>query len=67
VGVIASSCETVWAILITQHDAFGRDWRIQILPACDGLEPTESRVFGDVIFRSEPVAVGGGKRAANRR
>jgi hypothetical protein len=49
------------------HDAFGRDWRDPHFAACDSLETSETHVFGDVIFRSEPVAVEALKRVAKRK
>jgi hypothetical protein len=44
-----------------------RDWRDPHFAACDSLETSETHVFGDVIFRSEPVAVEGRKRTAEHR
>jgi hypothetical protein len=38
------------------HDAFGRDWRDPRFAVCDALDTPEAHVFGDVVFRSEPVA-----------
>jgi hypothetical protein len=53
--------------IASKYDAFGRDWRDPLFAACDSLETSETHVFGDVVFRSEPVVVEGGKRAAKRR
>ena len=51
----------------SMYDAFGRDWRDSRFAVCDALETSEFHVFRDVFFRSEPVAVDKGKRAARRR
>jgi hypothetical protein len=48
----------------THSDAIGG---IPLFAACDTLETSATHVFGDVVFRSEPVVVDGGKRAAKRR
>jgi transcription elongation GreA/GreB family factor len=45
------------------NDAFGCDWRDPNFAACDSLETSETHGFGDVIFRSEPVAVETMKRS----
>jgi len=34
----------------------GRDWRNPRFAVCDALDTPEAHVFGDVVFRSEPVA-----------
>lgn len=47
--------------------ASGRDWRNPRFAVCDALDTPEAHVFGDVVFRSEPVAIKVGKRAAKRR
>jgi hypothetical protein len=44
--------------------ASGRDWRNPRFAVCDALDTPEAHVFGDVVFRSEPVAIKVGKRAA---
>jgi hypothetical protein len=49
------------------RDAFGRDWRDPRFAVCDTLDTPEAHAFGDVVFRSEPVAIEVGKRAAKRR
>jgi hypothetical protein len=67
VAIVAADTEDEARQIASKHHAFGRDWRDPDFAACAGLETTESHVFGDVIFRSEPVVVGGGKRAAKRR
>jgi hypothetical protein len=43
------------------------DWRDPHFAACESLETSETHVFGDVNFRSEPVAVEGRKRTAEHR
>jgi hypothetical protein len=48
-------------------DVFGRSWRDPHYAVCESLETAETHMFGDVIFRSEPVAVEGRKRIAKRR
>ena len=53
--------------IASMYDAFGRDWRDSRFAVCDALETSEFHVFRDVFFRSEPVAVHKGKRAAKRR
>jgi hypothetical protein len=53
--------------IASKHDAFGRDWRDPDFATCDCMETSETHVFGDVVFRSEPVAVEGRKHAAKRR
>jgi hypothetical protein len=41
--------------------ASGRDWWNPRFAVCDALGTPEAHVFGDVVFRSEPVAVEKGK------
>jgi hypothetical protein len=64
--VAADSEEEAWRIA-SMHDAFGRDWRNPRVAVCDALDTPEADVFGDVVFRSEPVAIEVGKRAAAKR
>jgi hypothetical protein len=49
-----------------KHDVFGRDWARSAFVA-ENMETSGAHVFGDVIFRSEPVAVEGRKRVSRRR
>jgi hypothetical protein len=53
--------------IASMQDAFGCDWRDPHFAVCDSLETSEAHVFGDVIFRSEPVAVEALKRVAKRK
>jgi hypothetical protein len=67
IAIVAADTEDEARQIASMHDAFGRDWRNPHFAACESLETSETHVFGDVIFRSEPVAVEGLKRAAKRR
>jgi hypothetical protein len=67
VAIVAADTEDEARQIASKHDAFGRDWRDPHFAACDSLETSETHVFGDVIFRSEPMAVEGLKLAAKRR
>jgi hypothetical protein len=67
VAIVAADTEDEARQIASKHDAFGRDWRDPDFAVADVIQTTESHVFGDVIFRSEPVVVGGGKRGAKRR
>jgi hypothetical protein len=49
------------------YDAFGRNWRDPHFALADVMETIETHVFGDVVFRSEPVAVEGHKRSTKGR
>jgi hypothetical protein len=44
----------------------GRDWRDPHFAVAENMETSQTPVFGDMIFRSEPVAVEGRKRTATR-
>jgi hypothetical protein len=67
IAIVAADTEEEARQIASMHDAFGRDWRDPRFAVCDALETWETHVFGDVFFRSEPVAVDVGKRAAKRR
>jgi hypothetical protein len=67
VAIVAAETEDEARQIASVHDAFGRNWRDPHFAACVSLETSETRVFGDVIFRSEPVAVEGRKHAGKRR
>jgi hypothetical protein len=68
IAIVAADTEEEARQIASMHDAFGRDWRNPRFAVCDALETSETHhVFGDVFFRSEPVAVDEGKRAAKRR
>jgi hypothetical protein len=67
VAIVAADTEDEARQIASLHDAFGRNWRDPNFAVADVIQTTETQVFGDVIFRSEPVAVEGRKRAAKRR
>jgi hypothetical protein len=67
IAIVAADTEEEARQIASMHDAFGRDWRDPRFAVCDALDTPEAHVFGDVVFRSEPVAVKVGKRAAKRR
>jgi hypothetical protein len=60
VAIVAADTEDEAREIASKHDAFRRDWRDPLFAACDNLETSATDVFGDVIFRSEPVVVGSG-------
>ena len=62
VAIVAADTEDEARQIAFTHDVFGRDWRDPHYAVCESSETTETHVFGDVIFRSEPVAVEGRKR-----
>src|ERR1700733_13269523 len=64
IAVAAADTEEEARQIASMHDAFGRDWRDPSLAVCDALETSETHVFGDIFFRSEPVAIEAGKRTA---
>jgi hypothetical protein len=66
IAIVAADTEEEARQLASMHDAFGRDWRNPRFAVCDVLDTPEGHVFGDVVFRSEPVAIAG-KRAPKRR
>ena len=57
VAIVAADTEDEARQIAFTHDAFGRDWRDPNYAVCESSETTETHVFGDVIVRSEPVAV----------
>jgi hypothetical protein len=65
VAIVAADTKDEARQLASAHDAFGRDWSDPHHVICETLETTEAHVFGDVIFRSEPVAVKGLRSAAS--
>ena len=67
IAIVAAETEEDARQIASMHDAFGRDWRDPRFAVCDALDTPEAHVFGDVVFRSEPVAIKVGKRAAKRR
>jgi hypothetical protein len=67
IAIVAADTEEEARQIASMHDAFGRDWRDPSFAVCDALETLEIHVFGDIFFRSEPVAVEAGKRAPKRR
>lgn len=64
VAIVAADTEDEARQIASVHDAFGRDWRDPHYAICESVETAESHVFGDVIFRCEPVAVEGLRRSA---
>jgi hypothetical protein len=66
-GRSAADTEEEARQIASLRDAFGRDWRDPRFAVCDTLDTPAAHVFGDVVFRSEPVAIEVGKRAAKRR
>ena len=66
VAIVAADTEDEARQIAFAHDVFGRDWRDPHFAACESLETSETHVFGHVVFRSEPMAVEGRKRAAKR-
>jgi hypothetical protein len=67
IAIVAADTEEEARQIASMHDAFGRDWRDPSLAVCDALETSETHVFGDIFFRSEPVAIAPGKRVPKRR
>jgi hypothetical protein len=67
VAIVAADTEEEARQIASMQDAFGRDWRNPRFAVSDALDTPEAHVFGDVVFRSKPVAVEKGKRAAKRR
>jgi alkanesulfonate monooxygenase SsuD/methylene tetrahydromethanopterin reductase-like flavin-dependent oxidoreductase (luciferase family) len=67
IAIVAADTEEEARQIASMHDAFGRDWRDPRFAVCDALDTPAAHVFGDVVFRSEPVAVDVGKRAAKLR
>ena len=63
VAIVAADTEDEARQIAFAHDVFGRDWRDPHFAACDSLETTETHIYGDVIFRSEPVMVPAAKQA----
>jgi hypothetical protein len=65
IAIVAADTEEEARQIASMHDAFGRDWRDPRFAVCDALDTPEVHVFGDVIFRSEPVAVESGRRSGD--
>jgi hypothetical protein len=55
VVIVAADTEDEARQIAFTHDAFGRDWRDPHYAVCESSGTAETHVFGDVIFRSEPV------------
>ena len=66
IAIVAADTEEEARRITSMHDAFGCDWRDPRFAVCDALETSETRVLGDIVFRSEPLAVEIGKRTAKR-
>jgi hypothetical protein len=67
IAIVAADTEEEARHIASMHDAFGRDWRDPCFAVCEALDTPGAHVFGDVVFRSEPVATAVGKRAPKRR
>ena len=67
IAIVAADTEEEARQIASMHDAFGRDWRDPRFAVCGALDTPEAHVFGDIFFRSEPVAIKVGRRAAKRR
>jgi hypothetical protein len=67
IAIVAADTEEEARQIACMHDPSGRDWRDPRFAVCNALDTPEAHVFGDVIFRSEPVAIEVGKRAPKRR
>jgi hypothetical protein len=65
VAIVAADTEDEAREIASLHDAFGRNWRDPHFAVADVTETTEKHIFGDVVFRSEPVAAAG-RRAKSR-
>jgi hypothetical protein len=66
-AIVAADTENETRQIAFSHDVFGRDWRDPHDAFCESMETTETHVFGDVFFRSEPMTVEGRKRVARQR
>jgi hypothetical protein len=64
VAIVAADTEDEARRIASVHDVFQRDWWDPHFAVADAMETPETHVFGDVIFRSEPVVVR--KRVARR-
>ena len=67
IAIVAADTEDEARRIASKHDVFGRDWRDPHFAVAENMETSETHVFGDVFFRSEPVAVEVRKRFAKRR
>jgi hypothetical protein len=67
VAIVAADTEEEARQIASMHDAFGRDWRDPRFAVCDAVDTPEAHVFGDVVFRSDSVAVEKGKWAPKRK
>jgi hypothetical protein len=66
-AIVAADTEDEARKIASTHDAFGRDWRDPQFATCESLETTETHIYGDVIFRSEPVMVPSVKQPRKRK
>jgi hypothetical protein len=66
VAIVAADTEDEARRIASVHDVFQRDWRDPHFAVADAMETPETHVFGDAIFRSEPVVVEERKRVARR-
>ena len=56
VAIVAVDTEDKARRIASVYDVFRRDWRDPLFAVADVMESRETHVFGDVVFRSEPVA-----------
>jgi hypothetical protein len=66
-AIVAADTEDEARQIASSHDAFGRDWRDPQFATCESLETTETHIYGDVIFRSEPVTVPAAKQTRKHK
>jgi hypothetical protein len=64
VAIAAADTEEEARGIAARHDVFGRDWRHPHFAVCHSIKTADRHVFGDVVFRSEPVVIENRKRAA---
>jgi hypothetical protein len=66
-AIVAADTEDEARQIAATHDAFGRDWRDPQFATCESLETAETHIYGDAIFRSEPVMVSPPKQASRHK
>jgi hypothetical protein len=67
IAIVAADTEDEARQIAASNDPFGRNWRDPGYAVSESSQTAESHVFGDAIFRSEPVAIENRKRATRRR
>jgi hypothetical protein len=65
VAIVAADTQVEAREIAAKHDVFGRDWRNPGYAVCETMQTTECHVFGDVVFRSEPVTIEDRRRRSN--